>query len=245
MLLSGVEPRVNYVTNTGLPEWANIIAVFDTETTGIAPETTRIVSAHISLLNPHGEVEDATDWLIDCGIEIPEQATAVHGITTERMRAEGAPAAESIEQIQSKLKGYLDSGIAVVAYNASYDFTILDREAKRYGLAPLDLPGPIVDPLIIDKHLDKFRKGKRTLEAASAHYGVELTDAHDASADAIAAGRVAQAIGKKFAADLAFPADELHNLQISWAQAQADSYATWRRSQNLPVYPGDGIWPVR
>lgn len=243
--MSAVEPRVSYVTNTGLPEWANVIAVFDTETTGIAPETTRIVSAHISVLNPYGEVEDPTNWLIDCGIDIPEQATAVHGITTERMRAEGAPAADSIYEILTKLQGFLSAGIGVVAYNAAYDFTILDREAKRYGFDPLELPTPVIDPLIIDKQVDKYRKGKRTLEASAAHYGVELTDAHDASADAIAAGRVAQAIGKKYAADLAFSATELHDLQVVWAKEQAESYATWRRSQNLPVYPGDGLWPVR
>ncbi|AWR21490.1 DNA polymerase-3 subunit epsilon [Aurantimicrobium minutum] len=243
--MSGVQPRVIYVTNTGLPEWANVIAVFDTETTGIAPETTRIVSAHVSVLNPYGEVEDPTNWLIDCGIDIPEQATAVHGITTERMRAEGAPAADSIYEILTKIQGFLSAGIGVVAYNAAYDFTILDREAKRYGFDPLDVPAPIIDPLIIDKQVDKYRKGKRTLEAAAAHYGVALTDAHDASADAIAAGRVAQAIGKKYAADLAYPARELHDLQVTWAKEQAESYATWRRSQNLPVYPGDGLWPVR
>jgi DNA polymerase III subunit epsilon len=233
------------VSNTGLPEWANIIAVFDTETTGIAPDTTRIVSAHISILNAHGDVEQPQNWLIDCGIDIPEQATAVHGITTERMRAEGTPAPESILEIVSTLSRLLDSGIPVVAYNASYDFTILDREAHRYNLTALMSPKPIVDPLIIDKHVDKFRKGKRTLEATAAHYGVDLTGAHDASVDAIAAGRVAQAIGKKFAADLAFPAQELHDLQVQWAKEQAESYATWRRSQNLPVYPGDGLWPVR
>ena len=228
-----------------MPEWANIIAVFDTETTGIAPETTRIVSAHVSVLNAHGEVEQPLNWLIDCGIDIPEQATAVHGITTERMRAEGTPAAESISEILITLSRLLDSGIPVVAYNASYDFTILDREAQRYNLSALSTPKPIVDPLIIDKQMDKFRKGKRTLEATAAHYGVDLTGAHDASVDAIAAGRVAQAIGKKFAADLAFPAEELHDLQVQWAKEQAESYATWRRSQNLPVYPGDGLWPVR
>lgn len=233
------------MSNTGLPEWANIIAVFDTETTGIAPETTRIVSAHVSVLNAHGEVEQPLNWLIDCGIDIPEQATAVHGITTERMRAEGTPATESISEILTTLSRLLDSGIPVVAYNASYDFTILDREAQRYNLSALSTPKPIVDPLIIDKQMDKFRKGKRTLEATAAHYDVDLTGAHDASVDAIAAGRVAQAIGKKFAADLAFPAEELHDLQVQWAKEQAESYATWRRSQNLPVYPGDGLWPVR
>jgi DNA polymerase-3 subunit epsilon len=208
------------VTDTSLPEWANVLAVFDTETTGIATETTRIVSAHVSVLTPEGESTQARDWLIDCGIEIPAQATAVHGITTERMQAEGAPAPDSILEILALLQGYFDAGVPVVAYNASY-------------------------PLVIDKQIDKYRKGKRTLEAASAYYGVSLDGAHDASVDAIAAGRVAQAIGRKYATELNMSANDLHDAQVTWAAAQAASYAEWRRGQGLAVFPGDGVWPVR
>jgi DNA polymerase-3 subunit epsilon len=233
------------VSETVLPDWANVVAVFDTETTGIAPETTRIVSAHVSVINPEGQVESPKNWLIDCGIEIPAQATAVHGITTERMRAEGIDAPDGVYDILTTLNGFLTAGIPVVAYNAAYDFTILDREAKRYGFDPLESPRPVIDPLIIDKQVDRYRKGKRTLEAAAAHYGVSLEGAHDASVDAIAAGLVAQAIGRKFATELAMSAQELHDKQITWAAEQAASYADWRRSQNLPVYPGDGAWPVR
>lgn len=228
-----------------MPDWANVVAVFDTETTGIAPETTRMVSAHVSVINPDGQVESPKNWLIDCGIEIPAQATAVHGITTERMRAEGIDAPDGIFEILSTISSFLGAGIPVVAYNAAYDFTILDREAKRYGFDPLEGPRPVIDPLIIDKQVDKYRKGKRTLEAAAAHYGVALEGAHDASVDAIAAGLVAQAIGRKYAAELAMSAQELHDKQVTWAAEQAASYADWRRSQNLPVYPGDGVWPVR
>jgi len=233
------------VTDTNLPEWANVLAVFDTETTGIATETTRIVSAHVSVLTPEGESTQARDWLIDCGIEIPAQATAVHGITTERMQAEGAPAPDSIFEILALLQGYFDAGVPVVAYNASYDFSILDREAKRYGFDPITFVKPVIDPLVIDKQIDKYRKGKRTLEAASACYGVSLDGAHDASVDAIAAGRVAQAIGRKYATELNMSANDLHDAQVTWAAAQAASYAEWRRGQGLAVFPGDGVWPVR
>jgi len=233
------------VTDTNLPEWANVLAVFDTETTGIETETTRIVSAHVSVLTPDGESTEARDWLIDCGIEIPARATEVHGITTERMRAEGSPAPDSINEILTLLRGFFDAGIPVVAYNASYDFSILDREAKRYGFDPITNVKPVIDPLVIDKQVDKYRKGKRTLEAASAYYGVSLEGAHDASVDAIAAGRVAQAIGRKYATELAMSAHELHDAQVTWAAAQAASYSEWRRSQGLPTYSGDGVWPVR
>ena len=233
------------MTDFTLPEWAQVVAVFDTETTGIAPETTRIVSAHVSVINPDGNVEGARDWLINCGIDIPAEATAVHGITTEHMRAHGVDAADGVFEILQVLQSYFDAGIPVVAYNAAYDFTILDREAKRYGHDPLEGPKPIVDPMIIDRQVDRYRKGKRTLEAATAVYGVTLDGAHNAAADAIAAGHVAKAIAKKYAEQLSMTASELHDLQVQWAAEQAENYAQWRRSQGMHVFAGDGVWPVR
>lgn len=233
------------MTDFTLPDWAQVVAVFDTETTGIAPETTRIVTAHISVINPEGAVEAPRDWLIDCGIEIPAEATAVHGVTTEHMRANGTDAADGIFEIQQVLQGFFDAGIPVVAYNAAYDFTILDREAKRYGHDPINGPKPVIDPMIIDRQVDRYRKGKRTLAAATEVYGVTLDDAHTAAADAIAAGYVAKAIAKKFADQLNFSAEELHDLQVQWAAEQAENYAQWRRSQGMKVFAGDGAWPVR
>lgn len=232
------------MTELRLPEWARQLAVFDTETTGIAPETTRIVQAHVSVLDATGAVVEGRDWLIDCGIDIPEQATRVHGITTERMRAEGTPAAESIAEIVEYLGAIFASGTPVVAYNASYDFTILDREAKRYGLSSLDRPRPIVDPLVLDRQLDKYRKGVRNLVANAELYGVVLDNAHDASADAIAAGRVAQAIASRYFDQLNIPALELHVRQEEWALEQAASYRRYRESIGKPMYDDNDAWPV-
>ena len=232
------------VTEMQLPEWAQRLAVFDTETTGIATETTRIVQAHVSVLDASGASIDGRDWLIDCGIEIPEQATRVHGITTERMRAEGSPAAQSIGEIVDYLGSLFASGTAVVAYNASYDFTILDREAKRNGVAPLNRPRPIIDPLIIDRQLDRYRRGPRNLASNAALYGVTLDNAHDASADAIAAGRVAQALARRFFDALNVSAMDLHEQQELWALQQAESYRAYRQSVGKPMYDDDDAWPV-
>ena len=228
-----------------LPEWAQVLAVFDTETTGIAYDTTRIVTANISVLRADGSVESSLDWLINPGIEIPEQATAVHGITTAHAREHGEDAAGAIYDIVQELQALFDSGIAVVAYNAAYDFSILQREAVRYSHDPLSNPSPIVDPLVIDKQLDRYRKGKRTLEAVSAHYGVSLTSAHTAAADAVAAGHVAQAIAAKYASELSLSALELHNSQIDWAAAQAESFNKYLKDSGKPYQPTSGQWPVR
>ena len=45
----------------------------------------------------------------------------------------------------------------------------------------------VIDPFVIDKHIDPYRKGKRTLTAVCEHHGVKQTDAHDATGDDLAA----------------------------------------------------------
>jgi DNA polymerase-3 subunit epsilon len=90
----------------------------------------------------------------------------------------------------------------------------------------------VIDPLIIDKQLDKYRKGKRTLTAVCEVYQVKLSedDAHAADADAIAAARVAWRMGEKFD-ELGVGLKELHGSQILWAAEQAESLEQYFRSQ--------------
>ena len=133
--------------------WSGNLGVFDLETTGIDVETSRIVSAHVGVIDPTGASIELTEWLADPGVEIPEQASAVHGITTERVRAEGRPAAEVVAEIVAALRALLERGVPVTIYNAPYDLTLLNREAVRYGVSPLIGPAPIIDPLVIDKAL--------------------------------------------------------------------------------------------
>ncbi|MFF1878876.1 exonuclease domain-containing protein [Leifsonia sp. NPDC058230] len=228
-----------------MSNWHDELGVFDLETTGIDVETARIVSAHVGRLDDSGRVVERHDWLVDPGVEIPVEATAVHGITTEHARTVGMPAAEAVGEIVATLRILFGRGTPVVAYNAPYDFTLLDREAQRYGVAPLVAPGPIIDPLVIDKAVDKYRSGKRTLALTALFYGVDLTDAHDAGADAIAAGRVAQALARVHAEALAFPAIELHHLQISWCREQAEDFQAYMRREHNPAFTTSGLWPVR
>jgi len=225
--------------------WFHTLGVFDLETTGIDVTSSRIVSAHVGVIGPDGSVIEQTDWLADPGVEIPEGASAVHGITTALARAEGRPAAEVVAEIVGALSDLFSRGIAVTIYNASYDLSLLANEARRYGLEPLDEPAPVIDPLVLDKAVDRFRKGKRTLEAAALHYGVSLIDAHDAGADAVAAGRVAQALARAFPAELALESAELHAKQIIWAAEHAASFQDYMRRTHNPDFTDSGLWPVR
>lgn len=225
--------------------WHDELGVFDLETTGIDVESARIVSAHVGLIDASGHIVERLDWVVDPGVEIPEQATAVHGITTARARSEGRHAAEAVAEIVSAIRAILARGVPVVAYNAPYDFSLLNREAVRYGVAPLAAPSPIVDPLVIDKAVDKYRRGKRTLEMTAAFYGVELADAHDAGADAIAAGRVAQALARAYLAELTLEAAALHKQQVLWSQEQAEDFQAYMRRVKDPDFTTSGAWPER
>jgi DNA polymerase-3 subunit epsilon len=226
--------------------WGDRLGVFDLETTGVDVDTSRIVSACIAVLDEDGRVVSRWDWLADPGIEIPEGASAVHGITTERARDEGRPAALVVAEIAQTLRVLFDSGIPVTVYNAPYDLTLLDRECRRHGLEPLDGTTPVIDPLVIDKAVDRYRKGKRTLEVTAELYEVPLDDAHDAGADAIAAGRVALALLRRYPDDLDVGLTDLHGRQEVWHAEQAASFQEYLRSKRGDdSYVADPSWPVK
>ena len=241
------EPLLDFPEPERIPAWTRLVGVFDLETTGVDVETDRIVTAHVGVIDGSGAVVHARDWLADPGVDIPEGATAVHGITTEHARSEGRAASEVVADVVDALRGLFAAGIPVVAYNACYDFSLLRHEAMRHGIPALKNPAPIIDPLVLDKAHDRYRRGKRTLEAVAAHYAVPLEGAHDACADAVAAGRVAQALAERFGAQLPPTAAELHTRQIGWARAQAASLTEYfiKVGRLDPDDALDGSWPVR
>ncbi|RGE17952.1 exonuclease domain-containing protein [Leucobacter sp. wl10] len=228
-----------------LPLWASNLAVFDTETTGVDTSRARIVSATIALLGPAGEASERYDWLLDPGIEIPPAAVQVHGISTEIARASGIDAAVGVQQIVAQLLEMIERGFPVVAYNAPFDLSLLAAEAERHGVALPSGLSPVIDPLILDKQFDRYRKGKRTLEAVAAHHGVGIGSAHDAGDDAIAAGRVLQRIARKYSDVIPEDLEELHRAQVGWAAAQAESFQEYMRRVRDPSFIADGRWPMR
>ncbi|HAN23408.1 MAG TPA: DNA polymerase III subunit epsilon [Microbacterium ginsengisoli] len=228
-------------------DWAARVGVFDLETTGVDVTTDRIVTAYVGVLDADGTVLSSASWLADPGIEIPAGATAVHGVTTESARRDGRPAAAVVTEIVAELRALFDAGVPVVAYNAAYDFSLLAHEAARHGVPPIADPTPVIDPLVLDKNVDRYRKGKRTLDVVAAHYGVALTGAHEASADAVAAGRVALALLDRYADELPSTPAALHTAQVAWARSQAESLTEYfvRIGRLDPDDALDGAWPVR
>lgn len=210
------------------------MAGFDLETTGPDPLTARIVTACIVQVGGGFNTSPAK-WLTDAeGEEIPAGAEAVHGISTARARAEGVELRQAVEEILA--------GVPIVAMNARYDVTLLDREAQRFGLDPLPA-GPVIDPFVIDKQVDRYRHGKRTLTALCQHYDVRLDGAHSADADAVAACRVAWRQATRYPQLAAMTLDELHTAQVGWAAEQAASLQEHFRKKD-PAAVVEGAWPL-
>ncbi|ARF58019.1 exonuclease domain-containing protein [Streptomyces gilvosporeus] len=226
-----------------------LLVGFDLETTGTDIERDRIVTAALIRLEGDGRVARKQSWLIDPGIPIPEEAAKIHGISTDFVRAHGSAPAAATEEITEALAEALRAEIPLVVMNARYDLSLLDRECRRHGVRTLTerlghAPAPVIDPLVLDKHVDRYRKGKRALQALCGHYGVRLDGAHEAGADAAAAAGVARRIGETYPA-VAIPSPRaLHALQEEAAADQAASFQAYLRRSGDPAAIVQGAWPL-
>ena len=163
------------------------------------------------------------------------------------------PSADVADAIAQTLAGYWRTGVPVVAYNAAFDLTLLSSELRRYGLPSLrdrldgldPAPAPVIDPYTIDRWVDRYRRGKRNLEAVCAEYGVDLEAAHDAGADALAAARLAGAIAERHPKIAALGPAELHRRQIEWYAAWAADFQAFLRRKGDAEAVVDGTWPLR
>lgn len=224
------------------------MAGFDLETTSADPETARVVTASVVVHLADSRVEHSVDagWIVDPGIEIPDEAAKIHGFTTERARAEGADPVIALDEIAVHLEMVFAQGIPLVIYNAPYDLTVMDRETRRHGLRPfgdlLDGVTAIIDPLVLDKHSDPYRKGSRKLTAACEHYKVTIDTAHEARSDVLAAMRVAWRIGQKRPHLAAMSFGELFALQCASKKLQAASLQDYFKRTGKDIVVDDS-WP--
>jgi DNA polymerase-3 subunit epsilon len=185
--------------------------------------------------------------LVDPGRPIPEEATAVHGITDDRVRAEGIPLDVAMGMVADALGDAWVRGVPVVGMKLDYDLTIVDvqcRSLNDRGLADRGFSTPVLDILVLDRHLDCYRKGSRSLSELCAHYGVVIDNAHDAAADAAASLEVLAAMAARYDELSAMTPPELHRAQMEWHREWATSYDGWRRGEGMSALdPRDYAWP--
>lgn len=227
-----------------------ILATLDTETTGTDPENDRIVTAVVDTYDADGTQLRSLDVLVNPGIEIPKSASDVHGVTNE-MAADGVEPGEAITVIIGAMMTAWRDDLPIVVYNAAFDLTLIDRESRRHLGTPLEILGPVIDPMVIDRHVDRYVKGanQRRLKPTCERYDVEIHDWHTASADAYAAQELARAISRKHDHQMPSSLGDLWRWQRTLRRDQAknlqDYFASVGKTNDdgTPiVIPGD--WPM-
>ncbi len=211
---------------------------FDTETTGTDVTRDRIVTvALVHSVGPGRGNETVATWLIDPQMDIPEAASRVHGISTEHARVHGMDAAEALDEVAGMIADALAQDVPLVAFNGSFDLQILHHELTRLALPTLEERighevAPVLDPLVIDRGVDRYRKGKRTLTDVLAHYGIEQDGRmHTADVDVSATLDVLRALIEKFPAVADSTLTDLHQQQMAWHRAWAENFNEFLRSK--------------
>lgn len=229
------------------PWWQDRLCVFDLESTGVDVFRDHIVTATVAYVC--GSRPTSTlSWLVNPGVPIPAEVAKIHGITNEKAEAEGKPPELALPGVALALAIAIGEGWPVVAFNANYDLSLLISELRRRQLESdleVRLAGAhVVDPLVIDRGMVKYHKGSRKLGDVCKRYGVTLENAHDSTADALAAGRLAYKMAAKYPelGDLA----ELQRLQAEWHSVWATNFAHYLRNQGKTADDVDPAgWPLR
>ncbi len=159
------------------------IVFFDLETTGVSIATDRIVEISVLKIYPNGNKESKT-WLVNPEIEIPEGATAIHGITNEKVVTE--PTFKDLAPTVNKMI----EGCDLAGFNSNrFDIPLLAEELMRAGL-DFDM----TERKAVDVQVIFHKKEQRTLSAGYKFYcDKDLEDAHSAEADTLATYEILKA----------------------------------------------------
>ncbi len=107
---------------------ARPLVVFDLETTGVNIASDRIVEIAILKIFPDGR-EELRRHLVNPGIPIPAEVTAIHGISDEDVKDK-----PTFKEIAGNLNSFLQN-CDLVGYNSiKFDIPVLVEEFLRAGV---------------------------------------------------------------------------------------------------------------
>lgn len=152
------------------------IVFFDLETTGVDTSKDRIVEISMIKVMPDGS-KDVRTRRVNPEMHIPEEATAIHGISDEDVKNE-----PTFRQIAKSLAQFIQ-GCDFGGFNSNrFDLPLLVEEFLRVGV-DVDLKRH----KFVDVQNIFHKKEQRTLVAAYKFYcDKDLEDAHSAAADTMA-----------------------------------------------------------
>ncbi|MFV2195261.1 exonuclease domain-containing protein [Nocardiopsis sp. LOL_012] len=237
---------------------------FDLETTSPDPHKARIVQHAFVHTSPD---QPDVEQLVDPGVQVPAEATAIHGFTTDQVQAHGIPAPDAVSDIVAHITACVSAGRPLVGHNISFDLTIVDRECRRHlGQGLEELVGgpvhPVVDTLVLSKKIDPYRRRVSTSQGAhqlrtcvehmvTPRWPTVVWDeeqAHGAAYDCRMSLYVA-AIAVTHPALRCYTPGELHDAQTGWRAEQCKSLQSYLRNPKAgerhdPHAVVDGRWPI-
>ena len=156
------------------------LAFIDIETTGVKPNSDRIVEMSILKIHPNGGREYKSHRM-NPGMPIPPEATAVHGITDDDVKDE-----LRFRQYAKSIKDFLEN-CDIAGFNViNFDLPCLEAEFHRVGVEFSRRGRMFVDSMVIF-----HQREPRDLTAAYMKYcNKEHENAHRAEEDAKVAAEV-------------------------------------------------------
>lgn len=156
--------------------------VFDTEATGLNPSLGDEIIQIAAVRIVNGKLREAEylDQLVDPKRRIPAASIAIHGITDDMVV--GQPSAV---EVLPTFHAFVGNSV-LVAHNAAFDMRLLELKQDAIGL---QFDQPVLDTLLLAAVLypDQATHG---LEALAARLGVDVSQRHNALADALVTARV-------------------------------------------------------
>ncbi len=204
--------------------------VLDTETTGLHPDTGRLIEVG-AVKARHKDVLDKFTCLINPMRGIPRYVTRLTGISGNLVAH-----AHTAEQALPPLVEFL-SGAVLVMHNERFDLGFLKAEMERAGMEPLN-NDTVCTIRLARRVLSGLRS--RSLRSLVAYYGIERTIAHRALPDAMATLHVFWHLLKRLAAEHNVnTVEELLRFQRRRYSSTGDlpRHVTLLRETTLPAVP--------
>jgi DNA polymerase-3 subunit epsilon len=141
--------------------------VLDTETTGLSPrEGHRIVEIGALELINHVPSGESFHVYINPERDMPKDAEAVHGLTTEFLRDKPA-----FREIAEDFVSFLGDSPLII-HNAAFDLAFLNHELEKTGKSVLDA-ARVTDTLLLARQ--KHPMASNSLDALCKRYGIDLS----------------------------------------------------------------------
>lgn len=208
------------------------------------------------------EASDVHKWTRD---KLDTALSGFEAIEVVNGRATGVTREGALAAIAGQLSTVISAEAALVAANAAFDLTLLDAELARHGIDPIATRpkghAGVIDPMVLEKQFDPYRKVKggcrggkhscggcgaedKKLESLCRHYGVPLTAAHDAAADALAAVRLAVKLMEVWPDSARLRLPTLHAHQVTWRREQMDGLRSYFDRAGIEHDGCCGEWPL-